>query len=177
MKSLAARLLRRIIKHLPSNKGKYIFYKIVDKSHNLYTIQCINTKAIFNISLVNLAHDIDLLQALHPVQACYLGIEYSKYIKTGKSKLKTGFESFSSHSLSRYGRFIVNFQDRNNYIGFTDKFTNETYLKHSSEIAFSSLIHEFDANDAFLIGTSVVKNTHSLKPAKSHHKPKLVLIK
>ena len=57
-----------------------IFYKIVEAEtcRKSYVLQRINTNIIFRASITDLVLDNKTLSSFHPVQACYLGMEYSR---------------------------------------------------------------------------------------------------
>lgn len=140
------------------DKVKFIFYKIVDflEERDEYVLQCINTKALFNSKIADLVFDIDILYGLHPIQSCFIGIEYVKYLKkTGdppkcKSKQQKKIEN---HSICRYGEYHFHYQDREGNVCFISKKTNQKLIMDPRDIALSeNLIREFDAAQAFHIG-------------------------
>lgn len=161
-------------------KAGYIFYKIVDSIEcNQFALQCINTTTVFQISIVDLVYDIDILHGLHPVQACFVGIEYAKILKENqKSRGKN--HSHSSSSTYRYGRYCLKYQDRYGNIAFIDAVTQKDFLMDPRDIALSKeLIKEFDAAQAFYIGLCTgLKMKNPAKPVISSQKyPHLRLVK
>ena len=94
--------------------------------------------------------DIDILSRLHPVQACYIGMEYVQYFKrNGMSPPPLDYNG----TISRYGQYQMYAQDREGNILFFDKSTEEQFIMEPSEVVSSELlIQEFDATQAFLIG-------------------------
>ncbi len=134
-------------------KAGCIFYKIVDSiERNQFALQCINTTTVFHISIVDLVYDTDILHGLHPVQACFIGIEYAKILKKNQKSIKKN-KSHSSSATYRYGRYFLNYQDRYGNIAFTDSVTQKDFLMDPRDIALSEeLIGEFDAAQAFYIG-------------------------
>lgn len=149
----------RKIRSSSDAKFNYIFYKIIDSSeeNQIYKLQCINTQATFNAKITEIVFDIDILHGLHPAQACYIGIEYSKHIKNNISPSaemeKKQAERMQKSSLCRYGKYALCFQDRGGKIYFTDNNDGNGFLMDPRDIALSEeLINEFDAAQAFYIG-------------------------
>lgn len=167
-------------------KSNHIFYKIVDAvNDNEFLLQCINTNAIFYARIIDIVFDADILHGLHPVQSCFVGIEYAKYIK--KYELNSVFDEvkkpkISSCPLSRYGSYDLCYQTRNNELCFVNSITNEKFLMHPENIAFSEdLIAEFDAAQAFHIGLLAGIRMNAFVKSEvdcsGNNKPKLYAIK
>ncbi len=139
-----------------NNKSNYIFYKIINyiNEQKAYVIQCINTKAIFRSKITDLVFDTDLLYGLHPIQACYIGIEYIINMnKTNCTKNQKYQKKTKEYSIYRYGEYSLLYQKRNGDFCFINNFTNEEFIMDPWEIALSEeLIREFDAVQAFHIG-------------------------
>lgn len=141
-------------------RSNYICYKIVDLSEENegYILQCINTKAIFHQNIDNIVFDADILCRLHPIQACYIGIEYSKYLKESgfqNSHQENFFSVRNNYSSSRYGIYQLEHQDRKGNLCFTHRLNQEHYIMDPRDIALSiELISEFDATQAFHIGVA-----------------------
>jgi hypothetical protein len=135
-------------------KSNHIFYKIVDtNNNNEFTLQCINTNALFYAKISDIVYDTDILYGLHPVQSCFIGIEYAKYIKKHKHNSKTNAQKINQYSLSRYGCYSLCYQNRNGELCFINNITNEQFIMDSRDVALSEeLINEFDAAQAFYIG-------------------------
>lgn len=153
-----------------SGKANFIFYKIVDSlEENKYVLQCKNTKAIINLKLEEIVFDLDILHRLHPAQSCYIGIEYSKYIKFLSSQVeiqKRNKEKFRTHDIFRYGNYRLISQDRQGDICFLNVKTNEEFIMDPRDIALSEeLINEFDAAQSFYIGllTGLRLNNKTIK--------------
>lgn len=150
-------------------KSSYIFYKIVDSVENEeYTLQCINTNAIFHANIYDMVFDLDILHGLHPIQACYIGIEYAKYIKRFVPPLeikKIHNNNITKYSVSRYGCYHLCYQNRNGDLAFTNIMTDEEFIMDSRDIALSEeLIGEFDSAQAFYIGlTAGIKINNPVK--------------
>src|SRR5438045_9758163 len=68
-------------------KYNFIFYKIVATAGSEYdfTLQCLQKNVIFNVPITEIVNNTDILYALHPAQACYIGIKYVKYLNNNKS--------------------------------------------------------------------------------------------
>lgn len=142
------------------NKNIYIIYKIVDSYFinqiEYYKIQCINTKAIVQLTLEEIVCDFTFLHGLHPIQGCFVGIEYSKaFQRIGRSphysiKLQC---ILNKNCPNRYGNNNLEYQDRSGRLGFRHGSTSENFLMDPRDIALSQeLIEEFDAVQAFYIG-------------------------
>lgn len=144
-----------------NTKNVFILYKIVDSEYvnqtEYYKIQCINTKAIIQLTVEEIAFDLTILHGLHPVQGCFVGIEYSKIIKNvDNNKTKKYIKShnlLNRCSVKRYGNNNLEYQDRSGRLGFRHCITNEAFLMDPRDIALSrDLIEEFDVAQAFCIG-------------------------
>jgi hypothetical protein len=141
------------------NRSNFIFYKIVDfdPSEDIYKLQCINTRPTFDAKISDIVFDLDILFGLHPIQACFIGIEYGKSLQQFNSsnpiKDKVHKISFTQYSTSRYGNYQLDYQTRKGELGFTHQITKEKYLMDPRDIALSEdLIRDFDASQAFYIG-------------------------
>lgn len=143
-------------KNKQDKKANYIFYKIVDfvVDKKEYVLQCINTRAVFYVKIVGLVSDLALLYGLHPLQSCFIGIEYAKYIKEANQLgLNNQKQNFSHNHTNRYGKYTLYYQDRNGLVCFTDLNTGAEFIMDPRDIALSEeLISEFDAIQAFYIG-------------------------
>ena len=150
-------------------KNRYIFYKIVD-SHAAqeYILQCINTNAYFRAAITDIVFDSDLLYGLHPIQACYIGLEYAKYIKqfstpAGIKKVKKS--NLKNYPTYRYGKYYLSYQNRSGELSFINIITNDELVMDPLNISITKeLISEFDAAQAFYIGlTAGIKLMNSSK--------------
>lgn len=172
-KMVLALISRSTRKRFISNN--FILYKIVDayskEEEEYYKIQCINTKAVFDMTLQAIVFDVDILYGLHPVQGCFIGIEYATNMKNldVHEKPKT---IFSKYSACRYGKNNLLYQNRKGLLGFECKQTGEQFVQEPRDIALSkACIEEFDAVQAFCIGVlagikiSNTKNS-SIAPTK-----------
>lgn len=181
--SLLAEILSNFIQRNSKHKdikSNHIFYKIVDSTNNNeFALQCINTNALFYAKITDVVFDTDILYGLHPVQSCFIGIEYAKYIKKHTSNSKTHPQKINQYSLSRYGHYNLCYQNRNGELCFINNLTNEQFIMDPRDIALSEeLINEFDAAQAFYIGLLAgLKINSSAKQNKNPKKPLLYLVK
>lgn len=141
----------------PKNiKSDYIFYKIVDLVNNEFSLQCINTSALFYAKITDIVFDTDILKALHPIQSCFIGIEYAQYMSKhdlDSKPIRSKNDALNQHSLSRYGCYNLCYQNRNGELCFINNITNQQFIMDPQDIAFSAeIISEFDATQAFYIG-------------------------
>ncbi len=136
-------------------RDKYVFYKIIDNQQQKYefVLQCANTKNIFYASIVDMVNNKSLLSGLLSEQACYIGIQYSNYIKDNSESESKLNSNWNDHLACRYGKYKIISLSRNNKISFIDNHTGEKYQMDPRDIALTqSLINEFDAMQAFYIG-------------------------
>jgi len=137
-------------------RSEYIFYKIVDQEKNEYALQCINTTAVVYSKIEDIVFDIDILHGLHPIQACYVGIEYAKFLEKNEAPiaLKNRQKSkLDKCSVFRYGRYELCSQNRKGDVLFFDRTNEESFLMDPRDIALSEeIIQEFDAAQAFHLG-------------------------
>lgn len=148
----------KTFKDWQKNKNPYILYKIVDSysisKKESYKIQCVNTKALFSISIQELVFDISILHGLHPVQGCFIGIEYAKVTRAMNPELQNKNKEFESiQSICRYGIFNLLYQTRKGLLGFENIRSKELFLMDPRDIALSKeFIEGFDVAQAFCIG-------------------------
>lgn len=182
MKSLikiALNLLKKLKTH--DERSNHIFYKIVGFSHERkkYIMQCFNTKAIFYAKISDIVFDTDILHSLHPTQACFIGIEYSKVAKN-ESNPTGALEKLKNSPAYRYGNYELCYQDRYGNLSFLNTKTNEEFIMDPRDIALSQdLIEEFDAIQAFCIGVYAgIKMDNFPKKRKiNENKPYLRIVK
>lgn len=135
-----------------SKMNNCIYYKLVDskKENEYFLLQCINKKATFHAKLSEIVFDTDILHGLHPIQSCYIGLEYSKHAMK-ESNYHQG--KSNNYSVYRYGKFRLSSQNREGNICFINESTNEAFLMDPRDVCLSKdLIQEFDAAQAFYIG-------------------------
>ena len=167
-------------------KSDYILYKIVDIENNdCVTIQCINTSGIFYSKIVDVVCDTDILYGLHPIQSCFIGIQYINIIRGYNDNIsqKNYQANQQDHILNRrYGRYQINSQDMSGNIGFVDILSKQYFVMDIDSIVQSnSLIEEFDSSQSFYIGCSygahIQKSIHTKSNYKKIRKPDLRLVK
>lgn len=157
-------LLNTLMRFVQNNANKHdkrsnhIFYKIVDLNipKNEYILQCINTKAVIALRIEEIVFDIDILHGLHPIQACYVGIEYANYLEKNDTPMalkNNQKEKLDKCSVSRYGRYELSYQNRKGEILFVDRHNGKEFLMDPRDAALSEeIIQDFDAAQAFYIG-------------------------
>lgn len=152
-----------------TEKANYIFYKIIGLTSDIYTLQCINKNVIFYAKITDIVFDMEILYGLHPIQACYIGVEYAKYLqKTDAPTAKFQHKKLYKYSVCRYGSYNLHYQDRKGNICFIKKNTSEEFIMQPSEILPNEdLIQEFDAGQAFYIGLLAGLKQHILP--ENHH--------
>lgn len=139
-------------------RSSYIFYKIVDisKDSNTFALQCINTNAIFHAKLQEIIYDDSILHGLHPIQACYIGIEYAKHLKSDPNPTivkNIHSKKLPKQAICRYGDYKLLYQNRKGNICFINILSQNEIIMDPRDIALSEeLIQEFDAAQAFYIG-------------------------
>ena len=137
-------------------QSKYIIYRIVNSTNTKYIVQCIGTNSIFHLQFDDIVSNIDILNGLHPIQACNLGIQYAKYLAQSQLPLeeqKLKVNQFNQTLLHRYGNYKLRSQDRHGNICFLDIQKKEQVILTPQEIVDSkAIIKQFDANHAFYIG-------------------------
>lgn len=168
------------------DKEFFVLYKIVDsfstEFEEHYCVQCINTKVILELTVEDIVFDLDILYGLHPVQACFIGIEYAKHWKSKRfdpDNYGKPLNPMGRYMGYRYGSLNLLYQNRNGLLGFACLNSGEEFLMDPRDIALSrELIEEFDVAHAFCIG--VMAGNKMINPvAQSRRviKPSLTLVK
>lgn len=160
--------------------NEFILYKIVDSylkdAVEHYKIQCINTKAVFDMTLRDIVFDVDILYGLHPAQGCYVGIEYAKVIKAGTQNSKPQNQPgniFNKYAACRYGSNNLLYQNRQGFLGFECQQSKEQFVMDPREIVLAKeIIEAFDTVQAFCIGVLAGLKFSNPK-AVSNHSPKI----
>ena len=118
--------LQKILRYFLQDNENHIFYRIVDNDQNewRYKIQCMRTRNILTLSLLDTISDRDIIYGLHPIQACFIGIELSLYLKLnpGNPSMKNVVQ-IRNYSISRYGRYRIYSENRDGTVSFIDKNT------------------------------------------------------
>jgi hypothetical protein len=156
----------------------YIFYKIVNLIDKKYLLQCINTKATFLAGINDIVADEDILYGLHPIQACYIGIEYATSKSNQSLSIVTNKNAYENSSC-RYGTLSLRYQNRKKNLGFIELHTRKEFVMDPRDIALTEqLISAFDSIQAFYIGISAgLKMNNPVFSYKENTKTKLTLIK
>jgi hypothetical protein len=167
------------------DKSDFIVYKIVDSyflsQEERLVLQCINTKAQFNYSLKELVFDVNVLYSLHPIQSCYVGIEFAKLLKLRNQLNQSDkFEPLKILSQERrYGNKNLQHRTRDGQLGFRCLKSGEVFEMDPKEIATTpELIQEFDAQHAFCIGYFAGLRFYSAgNYIRENHRPYIRLVK
>ena len=132
--------------------SKYILYKIIDINDlNIFTLQCYYSKTVFQADISEITGNKALLFGLHPLQSCFIGIEYARHMKDNNTK--KNISPSSSYLEYSYGEYFIKQQDRKGYVYFIKISTNEHFVMKPTDIAFSDkIISKFHAEHAFYIG-------------------------
>jgi len=76
-------------------------YRIIDvNKQDIYTLQCINTKSIFEATILEIIYNLNLLSGLSSTQSCYIGIEYSNYLKNHSDNQYNGYKNHSFEDIN-----------------------------------------------------------------------------
>lgn len=130
--------------------SNFVYYKIIDETKkDRFVLQCINSKSIFHAEILEIVFNHNILYRLHPLQSCFIGIEYSKHIKN--NKIQKIISSLNPNQ--NYGTLNLKYRDRKGDICYVDKDTNEEFTICPKKLAFSDkIITKFSADQAFYIG-------------------------
>lgn len=132
--------------------SKYVSYKIVDFRKGKYIVQCVNTKSTFQTSISDIIFDLDILYSLHPLQSCYIGIEFAFYLKKNNLDVSK-YQKRIKKAHHDYGIYRIKYQDRKGDYCYVDLLSYEENVEDPREIAFSEIkISKFSAEEAFYIG-------------------------
>jgi len=132
-------------------------YRIIDvNKQDIYTLQCINTKSIFEATILEIIYNLNLLSGLSSTQSCYIGIEYSNYLKNHSDNQYNGYKNHSFEDINPGYQYKILYQDRDGNICYLDKYTNEVNIKGPHEIVLlDNIINKFNSLEAFYIGMCV----------------------
>ena len=155
LKKLLPTVIQRRLNKFANCPTKYIFYRIidVDPSMKKYKLQCVNTRMIFHINLADMIADENIIYRLHPIQACYIGMEYAKKF-TEKEPIPMPNYPDTNHPLSiPLGIYYLCYQDRKHNLCFMNRKTKKEFIMDPRDIALSeALIEGFNTIQAFYIG-------------------------
>lgn len=137
----------------------FVLYKIIDrKEEDKFVLQCINSKSIFEANLLEIISESAFLNGLHPLQACFIGIEYALYTKK-YPELKKSISS--SNTQFEYGEYLLIQKDRNGQLYFKDINSHEEFVMKATDLIFNdSVLSKFHAEQAFHIGIYAGKDIH-----------------
>ncbi len=149
----------------PLSPSGFVFYKIISKSKKkLYILQCLYSKSIFYASISELINNKFLLYRLHPLQACFLGIEYAAYLRTQPSekRYKIKPSELEDDNNLDHVTFELKYQDRTGNLYYINLHTKEEFINSAKELAFSDqLISKFHPEQAFYIGICAGLKIHA----------------
>lgn len=153
-------LFDKTFKKTSSDNNHLILYRIVDSStennEERYKLQCTYTKAILDLRIQEIVFDLDILHGLHPIQGCFVGIEFAKFLKanTRNTQLDERYQRITAtYTICRTSDYDLLYQDRKGLIGFECKKTEELFLMDPRDIALSkNIIEKFNTAHAFQIG-------------------------
>lgn len=153
--------------------SKYIYYKIVDnyyKERDFFCkIQCINTHAVFDIKMIDIVFDADILEGLHPIQSCYIGIEYAQHESNNIEGAYKHSNNMMACMVNRYGKYKIHMMNRGGKITVLENENKIEYLMDPRDIVLTKdLIKEFDSTQAFYIGMWAGAKIKSSLSIKSH---------
>ena len=166
-------------KKIKADKNEHILYKIVDiyieKDMEYFKCQCSYSKAVLHLTIQDIVFNLDILHGLHPMQGCFIGVEYATVLKSSANnpKLqKKQHHQLNTYPICRYGSHNLLYQDRKGYVGFECRDNDEQFLMDPRDIALSrELIEEFDAAQAFYIGVwAGLKFANPIINAQEHNK-------
>lgn len=153
LKKLVPIIIREQLSKFSNRHTKYIFYRIIDVNQSMkkYTLQCINTCSIFYASLADIVSDKNIIYRLHPIQTCYMGIEYANRLK----EIEAISIPRSHPDIKNFfrGTYHLCYQDRKRNVCFVNRQTKEEFIMDPRDIVLSeALIGEFDTVQTFHIG-------------------------
>ena len=134
-----------------------VIYKIIDEGkEDAYILQCINSKAVFEANILEIVFDTDILHKLHPLQSCFIGIEYALYIRSAYKNKKNDtikMDTFYVDQVTSSSKFKLKYINRKGLICYLDTTTNEEEMIDPKEAIFiDSIIKEFHPGESFYIG-------------------------
>jgi hypothetical protein len=158
--------LRKIFSNTTNSIAEYVFFKIVDvNKKNVYTLQCVNSKSNFQANILEIILDAHILNGLHPLQSCFIGIEYAKYLKNNKVTPPCIKQTNITNTrvTQKDSQLKIRYQTRRGEICYIDQNTNEEFITYPKDIAFSkNIIEKFHAEQAFYIGVCTGLRMHNL---------------
>ena len=141
-------------------------FRIDECKNGIVRFQFINTRQTHDIELSRVLEDTDYIIGLHPIEACYLGVEFELLNVALTEAHKTKIEYISK--LYRFGelKYLSTVPDLSgDKIRYKDIIHNEIYIKCPIKLSKSlNLIDKFDPAQAFVIGIEAQKKiNHMIK--------------
>ena len=154
-------------------------YKIEEINENLnqVKISCRGRGAILITSIDAVIYDDYIMQKMPPHHACWLGYYYGKdwLKKNNKSHIN---HKYKASNLTSSPRYIIQYQNRDGLISYSDQQTGKHYLIEPSKLATSLKISDFESQQAcyigFLSGLETLQNNSRNTP---HSQPQLRVVK
>ena len=108
------------------------------------------------MNIQEIVFDLDILHSLHPIQGCFVGIEFAKILKANANNPPFGEQYqkvITTYAICRASDYSLLYQDRKGFLGFECKQSGEQFLMDPRDIALSKeSIEKFDTAHAFQIG-------------------------
>ena len=157
---LFKKYLSKVMFYIGTKKNQQkdnVIYKIIDEGQeDSYMLQCINSKTVFEANILEIVFDTDILHGLHPLQSCFVGIEYALYVKlTGKIQKNNALhmDMLGVDKITSFSRFKLKYINRKGFICYTDTTTNEEEIIDPKEAVFIDyIIKGFHPGESFYIG-------------------------
>ncbi len=172
LKKTFSDLFSRSLKKINSDNNQFSLYRIVD-SYTIdfqenYKVQCAFTKIILDLNLDEIVFDFDILHGLHPIQSCFVGMEYSKILDKKSLFYNQQKHVTESYKIAQYCTYYLVAQNRNGALTIEHRNSKQQFVYDAIDVALSrELIGEFNAADAFQIGVLAgLKYISNLKRGK-----------
>lgn len=121
----------------------------VDISKQEIKFQLKSKFPILKCSLEEAINDLDLINQISPIEACYLGGFYGKLL----SENKLNNRNISFLLRNSFGRYYVTYQDRFGNIGYCDRISRTTFSSKPVDIVENeNIISCFNSSHACYIG-------------------------
>ena len=130
-------------------------YKVIAfcEERSEFTFQCVRTRAIYSEKAMSVVMDDEIINNLHPEQACYVGLKVGALLRKKdrvKAKLKRNFAIDFSEKKKQVGMLII---DRYSNLIFTHPKTKKRCsIKIEYIIADKELINLFSPSAACYLG-------------------------
>lgn len=137
-------------------KNKVVYKIINEGKRRAYILQCVNSKTVFEASILEIIFDTDILHGLHPLQSCFIGIEYAFYIRSldeAKERNEKEIDMLNTRKIISFSKLKLKYINRRGFICYVNTLTNEEKISDPKEIVFiDSIIKEFHPSESFYIG-------------------------